>query len=194
MLKVAIVILAYLIGSIPFSYLVSRRFGDIDIRTRGSGNVGATNVLRTTGLKYALLAVAGDIAKGALAAWLGLVLGGQVLASTCGAAAVIGHSWPVYLGLRGGKGVATSAGVLLVLVPKVVLALLVIFVITVALLRLVSVGSLVAAIANPVMVAVLYDSVPLVIMALVLSAIVIWRHQSNIERLRRGSEPKLGKG
>lgn len=194
MLKVAIVILAYLIGSIPFSYLVSRRFGDIDIRTRGSGNVGATNVLRTTGLKYALLAVAGDIAKGALAAWLGLVLGGQVLASTCGAAAVIGHSWPVYLGLRGGKGVATSAGVLLVLVPKVVLALLVIFVITVALLRLVSVGSLAAAIANPVMVAVLYDSVPLVIMALVLSAIVIWRHQSNIERLRRGSEPKLGKG
>jgi len=194
LLKVAIVILAYLIGSIPFSYLVSRRFGDIDIRTRGSGNVGATNVLRTTGLKYALLAVAGDIAKGALAAWLGLVLGGQVLASTCGAAAVIGHSWPVYLGLRGGKGVATSAGVLLVLVPKVVLALLVIFVITVALLRLVSVGSLAAAIANPVMVAVLYDSVPLVIMALVLSAIVIWRHQSNIERLRRGSEPKLGKG
>lgn len=194
MLKVAIVILAYLIGSIPFSYLVSRRFGDIDIRTRGSGNVGATNVLRTTGLKYALLALAGDIAKGALAAWLGLVLGGQVLASTCGAAAVIGHSWPVYLGLRGGKGVATSAGVLLVLVPKVVLALLVIFVITVALLRLVSVGSLVAAIANPVMVAVLYGSVPLVIMALVLSAIVIWRHQSNIERLRRGSEPKLGKG
>ncbi|NLU49244.1 MAG: glycerol-3-phosphate 1-O-acyltransferase PlsY [Syntrophomonadaceae bacterium] len=194
MLKVAIVILAYLIGSIPFSYLVSRRFGDIDIRTRGSGNVGATNVLRTTGLKYALLAVAGDIAKGALAAWLGLVLGGQVLASTCGAAAVIGHSWPVYLGLRGGKGVATSAGVLLVLVPKVALALLVIFVITVALLRLVSVGSLVAAIANPVMVAVLYGSVPLVIMALVLSAIVIWRHQSNIERLRRGSEPKLGKG
>lgn len=194
MLKVAIVILAYLIGSIPFSYLVSRRFGDIDIRTRGSGNVGATNVLRTTGLKYALLALAGDIAKGALAAWLGLVLGGQVLASTCGAAAVIGHSWPVYLGLRGGKGVATSAGVLLVLVPKVALALLVIFVITVALLRLVSVGSLVAAIANPVMVAVLYGSVPLVIMALVLSAIVIWRHQSNIERLRRGSEPKLGKG
>ncbi len=185
------VILAYLLGSIPFSFVVSRWLGRVDIRFQGSGNIGATNVLRSAGLGYALLAVVGDIVKGMLAAWLGLLVGGVVLGAWCAAAAVIGHCWPVYLQFRGGKGVATSAGVLLVLTPRVFLALLVIFVATVAIFRIVSVGSLVAAIVNPVVIAVIYQSWPLIVMGAILSLIVIYRHHSNINRLRRGIEPRL---
>lgn len=192
MKSVFIVILAYLLGSIPFSFLVSRWFGKVDIRTRGSGNVGATNVLRTTGIKQALAAVALDILKGMLAVWLGMTVGGTVLAGVCGIAAVLGHCWPVFLQFRGGKGVATSAGVLLMLVPKGLLALLAIFVITVLLTRLVSVGSLAAAIANPAIVAVLYGSWPLFVTSAVLSTIVVYKHRSNITRLHQGLEPRLG--
>lgn len=192
MWSAVMVILAYLLGSIPFSFVVSRWLGRVDIRFQGSGNIGATNVLRSAGLGYALLAVVGDIVKGMLAAWLGLLVGGVVLGAWCAAAAVIGHCWPVYLQFRGGKGVATSAGVLLVLTPRVFLALLVIFVATVAIFRIVSVGSLVAAIVNPVVIAVIYQSWPLIVMGAILSLIVIYRHHSNIDRLRRGIEPRLG--
>ncbi|MGI6488626.1 MAG: glycerol-3-phosphate 1-O-acyltransferase PlsY [Syntrophomonadaceae bacterium] len=192
MWSAVMVILAYLLGSIPFSFVVSRWLGRVDIRFQGSGNIGATNVLRSAGLGYALLAVVGDIVKGMLAAWLGLLVGGVVLGAWCAAAAVIGHCWPVYLQFRGGKGVATSAGVLLVLTPRVFLALLVIFVATVAIFRIVSVGSLVAAIVNPVVIAVIYQSWPLIVMGAILSLIVIYRHHSNINRLRRGIEPRLG--
>ncbi|MCR4399862.1 MAG: glycerol-3-phosphate 1-O-acyltransferase PlsY [Syntrophomonadaceae bacterium] len=191
-MSVAVVVVAYLLGAIPFSYLVTRRWARLDIRTAGSGNVGATNVLRTTGPLPALAAALGDVGKGMLAVWLGLAAGGIPLGSACAVAAVIGHCWPVTLGFRGGKGVATSAGVLLMLMPKVFLGLLAIFVLSIALTRIVSVGSLVAAAANPLLILWLYGGGPMLAAGLALSGIVIFKHRSNLRRLRQGIEPRLG--
>jgi glycerol-3-phosphate acyltransferase PlsY len=123
-----LVIICYLVGSIPFSYIVSRRLGKVDIRKTGSGNVGATNVLRSAGLAPAILAVVGDILKGVFAAWLAAVMGGGVLLLLCPLAAVVGHCYPVYLRFRGGKGVATSTGALLFLTPYSILYLFFAFV------------------------------------------------------------------
>ncbi len=188
-----LVIGAYFLGDIPFSYLFSRLFGGGDIRKKGSGNVGATNVLRTMGIGVAMAALAGDVGKGMLAAWLGLHFGGSAVAAGCAVAAVIGHCWPAFLGFRGGKGVATSAGVLLVLTPKIVLILLACFVIIIAVSRYVSLGSVSVAAALPVLNLLFVDSLPYIIMSIVLAVLVIYRHRENISRLRNGTESKISK-
>ncbi|ADI02235.1 glycerol-3-phosphate 1-O-acyltransferase PlsY [Syntrophothermus lipocalidus] len=193
-MNVLVVLAAYLIGAIPFSYLVGKCFAEVDVRARGSGNVGATNVLRTAGVKCGLLAAALDIAKGIFPAWLGMVQGGVPLACVCGVVAVIGHCWPVFLKFKGGKGVATSGGVLIYLVPKAAVFLIILFLVTVAVSRIVSLGSLAAAVINPIMVAVIYQSWVLVLAGFVLTLIVVYKHRENIERLRRGQEPRLGRG
>ncbi|NLB19067.1 MAG: acyl-phosphate glycerol 3-phosphate acyltransferase, partial [Syntrophomonadaceae bacterium] len=115
MQEIVLVLLCFLLGSIPFSYIFSRLWGGVDIRAQGTGNVGATNVLRTLGIKVALASLTGDIFKGLVAAWLGMHFGGVSLAAACGAAAMAGHCWPVFLRFRGGKGVATGAGVVIYL-------------------------------------------------------------------------------
>ncbi len=192
-MDVLAVVVSYFIGAIPFSYLVGKFFAEVDIRAKGSRNVGATNVFRTAGLKCGLLAAALDVAKGTFAAWLGMTVGGTVLACICGAAAVVGHCWPVFLRFRGGKGVATSFGVLVYLVPKAALILVGIFVVTVILFRIVSVGSITAAAVNPIAVAVIYRSWAVVLTALVLTVVVLYKHRENIERLRQGKEPRLSR-
>jgi glycerol-3-phosphate acyltransferase PlsY len=191
MIKVLLVLLCYLIGSIPFSYIFSRVFGGIDIRAKGTGNVGATNVLRTLGIKIALLSLIGDLFKGVLAAWLGLIVGGETLGALCGSAVVIGHCWPVFLGFRGGKGVATSAGVFVVLVPPVLLMLAVVFVTLAAVTRYVSLGSICAAALLPFMLLFMHQPWSYIIMGLILTSIVIFRHRENIKRLRNGTEKKI---
>lgn len=118
MQTVLLLMVSYLAGAIPFSYIFAHWFLDIDIREEGSGNVGSTNVLRTAGKQVALASFTGDVLKGILAAWLGMHFGGELLAALCSVAAVIGHCWPVYLGFKGGKGVATSAGIVLYLFPQ----------------------------------------------------------------------------
>lgn len=191
MKEAAIIILCYLIGAIPFSYLSGLILGKVDIRSQGSGNVGATNVFRTTGIPIALLALLGDLFKGFAAAWISFSIGGLPLAAICSLAAVIGHCYPVFLSFRGGKGVATAAGVLLYLMPNIVLILAVTFVVTIAVSRYVSLGSLLAAAILPLLTIILIQPWPYILVSFLLSALVIYRHRENIQRLREGKETKI---
>jgi glycerol-3-phosphate acyltransferase PlsY len=189
--SVALIILCYLIGAIPFSYLVSQLKG-VDIRTRGSGNVGATNVLRTLGPALGAAALWGDFLKGLAAAWIGTMAGGEWLMVGCALAAVLGHCYSVFLRFRGGKGMATSAGIVLYLLPKIFLIMLVVFVGVVALLRYVSLGSITVAILFPILTLVMNEPHELLVFSVLLAALVVYRHSENIDRLRKGTESKLG--
>lgn len=191
MYSVALIILCYLIGAIPFSYLVSQLKG-VDIRMRGSGNVGATNVLRTLGPALGAAALGGDFLKGLAAAWIGTMAGGEWLMVGCALAAVLGHCYSVFLRFRGGKGMATSAGIVLYLLPKMFLIMLVVFVVVVALLRYVSLGSITVAILFPILTLVMNEPHELLVFSVLLAALVVYRHSENIDRLRKGTESKLG--
>jgi glycerol-3-phosphate acyltransferase PlsY len=185
------VAVAYLIGAIPVGFLVARAFGLGDIRGQGSGNIGATNVLRTLGRGPAILTMVGDIVKGAAAVWLGALLGGGA-AAPCAVAAVAGNCWPVFLRFRGGKGVATGFGALLALVPLAVTPAIVVWLAITASFRYVSLGSVLAALCVPLGTLLLgYPLVSAVASALV-ALIIIVRHRENIERLLSGNERRLG--
>lgn len=192
MKEIILVLLCYLIGSIPFSLLVAKLMAGVDIRAMGSGNVGATNVLRTLGPKGAILALLGDAFKGFLAVWLGMIIGGSLLAAICGLVVVIGHCFSVFLGFKGGKGVATTAGLMLYLMPKLIVVLLVTFVIIAFLSRYVSLASITVATLFPVMIILFNFPLEYIIMGILLAIIVIYRHKENIERLRQGTESKIG--
>ncbi len=190
-------VLAYLIGSVPTAYLVGRLKG-IDVRKVGSGNMGATNVYRTLGAWPAAIVLAIDAAKGVAAAllprWLGLAEP-DTWGLLTGLVAMLGHARPLFLGFTsGGKGVATAGGIFGTLVPLAAGAGVAVFLIVLAVTRYVSLGSLVAAITLAVAVAVTRGvrSVPF-LAALVVAAFVIWSHRSNIARLRRGEERRLGR-
>lgn len=186
-----LVVLCYFIGAIPFSYLVSLLKG-VDIRTRGSGNVGATNVLRALGPVAAAAALAADLLKGVAAAWIGTMAGGEWLVVGCAFAAVVGHCYPIFLRFKGGKGVATSAGIILYLMPRELLIMLVVFLVVVALLRYVSLGSITVAVLLPVLALAMKEPFELLILCLLMAALVVYRHRENIQRLSSGTEPKLG--
>ena len=200
-----IALLGYLAGSIPTSVWLSKyRFG-FDIRERGSGNAGATNAWRVLGWKAALIVVLVDIGKGfAATAFLadirlpGVDIDPVYTALAAGVAAVMGHVWTLFAGFRGGKGVATLGGMLIALYPTVIPLSLGIFVIVVVATRYVSLGSLAAAISLPVSLAVLHwgleRKVPEVLffLALAMCAFILYTHRSNIKRLLRGTENKLG--
>lgn len=188
---VALIVLCYFIGAIPFSYLVSLLKG-VDIRTRGSGNVGATNVLRALGPVAAAAALAADLLKGVAAAWIGTMAGSEWMLVGCAFAAVVGHCYSLFLRFRGGKGVATSAGVILYLLPRELLIMLVVFLVVVALLRYVSLGSITVAVLLPVLALAMKEPFELLILCLLMAALVVYRHRENIQRLRSGTEPKLG--
>jgi len=187
-------LLAYLLGAIPFGYwLVRQRMGE-DVRRYGSGATGATNVTRTAGWKLGLLTLALDVAKGyaavALAAWLS----GHDPRWMAGAAvaAIIGHSFPVFLGFRGGKSVAPGLGAFLYFTPLAVAAALGVWLVVVALWRYVALGSVLAAGAYPVVAFVLYrPTLAIQVAAVVGACIIILRHRSNLERLVKGTESKL---
>jgi acyl phosphate:glycerol-3-phosphate acyltransferase len=185
---------AYIVGAIPVGYLVARLFGVTDIRHQGSGNIGATNVLRTAGWLPGLVTLFGDIAKGWVAVALAGRIGGDLpSALAVGAvAAVIGNCWSIFLGFRGGKGVATGLGALVRLVPLPALAALPVFIIVVLTTRFVSLGSLLGAACVPFGALALGAPRPAVFGALAVAVIVIVRHHENIARLRAGTEHRLG--
>lgn len=191
MYNLALILLCYFIGAIPFSYLVPLAKG-VDIRTRGSGNVGATNVLRTLGPITAAIALAADLLKGVAAAWIGTMTGSEWMIAGCALAAVVGHCYSVFLRFRGGKGVATAAGIVTFLFPRELIILLVVFLVVVALLRYVSLGSITVAALLPILTLIMREPTPLIIMALSVASLVIYRHRENIQRLISGTEPKLG--
>ena len=188
---------AYLIGAVPIGYLVGRAFGVADIRRHGSGTIGATNVLRTVGRLPAILTLVGDIAKGYLAVVAGAALGARssgdtgVIAASA-VAAVIGNCWSVFLGFRGGKGVATGLGAFLRIVPLAVLPAALVWLLVTLSFRYVSLGSILAASCVPLGALLLGMPAPFVLAAFAVGAIIVGRHHANITRLLAGHEPKLG--
>lgn len=195
--KFLALVAAYLVGGIPFGYLIVKLRTGRDVRTMGSGNIGATNVLRTTGRAWGVLTLVLDIAKGwAACALMERVAGGSPgWVAAAGVAVVLGHAFPVYLGFHGGKAVASFVGVALHLAPWALAAVAAVFVVTVAYTRYVSLGSIVGAGLFPFAVWLLYHP-PLQVLAAIVfsSAFIIWRHRSNIERLMAGTENAISFG
>lgn len=189
---------AFLLGSLPTGYLVARSRG-VDIRQHGSGNIGATNVFRTLGKPLGISVFVIDALKGFAAVWLALYfVPGEWSGIVAAVAVIAGHNYTPWLGFKGGKGIATSAGVLLALMPLAVLAIAIVWFAVFFASRYVSLASICASAALPLAVAALWwtgrgGSAPLLVFALVISALAIWRHRSNIQRLRDGTESRFAR-
>ncbi len=182
----------YLVGSIPFGYLIGRSRG-IDIRKIGSGNIGATNVLRTLGPRYAGIVFALDVLKGAVPVIAVTLLDAGLWAQIATAiGALAGHTWPWLLGFRGGRAVATSLGVFLVLYPPAALGALVVFVGVVAVTRYVSLGSIAGSLSAVILLPALRAPLPVSIFGAVVALLIVYRHIPNIRRLLAGTESRLG--
>jgi acyl phosphate:glycerol-3-phosphate acyltransferase len=185
---------AYLLGSVPFAVLSSRLFGLADPRTYGSGNPGATNVLRTGHKAAAAVTLIGDAGKGALAVFLASLLpqASPTLLAVAGLLAFIGHLFPVFLRFRGGKGVATALGVILAFAPWLGLAVAGVWASVALITRYSSLAALTAAAAAPLLALWLAPSMPMVAALSGMSALLFWRHAPNIQRLLAGTEGRIG--
>ncbi|SFL98199.1 glycerol-3-phosphate 1-O-acyltransferase PlsY [Salibacterium qingdaonense] len=204
------IVIAYLLGSISFSYVIAWNIKKIDIRQHGSGNAGATNILRVLGKGSAITVLSLDVLKGVAAVWIARLLEitdilpvwtafGQVegvASALAGAAAIAGHNWPVYYGFKGGKGVATTIGVVasLVFFPAVYVGIAAIL--SIVMTRYVSLGSLIFAVVTPVVIILTnfhYDHPPSYFyLTAVIGVLAVWKHRSNIQRLIKGNEHKIG--
>ena len=188
-----VLIVVYLVAAIPTGIVLSRLMGSEDIREKGSGNIGATNVYRVAGKLAGVLTLLGDTLKGflpllAIKTWLNPTPEQLGIAS---AVAILGHCYPVYLKFKGGKGVATALGIFLILSPKAVIGALIIFIIAVALTRFISLGSVLAAMSAPLLILMLDLPQPIFLATLFIASLVIWRHRSNIKRLMDGTENRF---
>ena len=188
-----VLIVIYLIAAIPTGVVLTRLMGNEDVRQKGSGNIGATNVYRVAGKLAGILTLVGDTLKGflpllAYQAWLSPTPAQLGMAS---AVAIIGHCYPVYLKFKGGKGVATALGIFLVLSPKAVLGALIVFVLAVGITRFISLGSILAALSAPVLILMLNLPQPLFLSTLFIASLVIWRHRTKISRLLEGTESRF---
>lgn len=184
--------IGYLVGSIPFAFLLARRRG-IDLRCVGSGNIGASNVLRSSGVPDAALAVSLDAGKGVLAVLLAQRLAlGSTEQVAAGLASIVGHLYPVWLGFRGGKGVATAAGVFALLAPVALAVAGGVFLAAVWMTRYISVGSIAGAVTLPFAAAITSDTLPVVLAASLTAAAVVHRHRPNLARLLAGTERRVG--
>jgi glycerol-3-phosphate acyltransferase PlsY len=191
LMEIMLVIAAYLLGSVPTGLLLGKAFG-VDIRSTGSGNIGATNVYRTLGRKVGVMTLAGDCLKGLIpvlaARWFGLP---DIWVAAAGFAAFFGHVYNIFLGFKGGKGVATALGVFLGTSPLAVLVAVGVFAIVIGKWRYVSLASISAAAAMPLIV-VCIDRRPLIIiMTLLIAGLVIWKHRENMGRLKAGTESRF---
>lgn len=190
-----VVATAYLLGSVPFALILARRWGAADLRRLGSGNPGASNVMRTSGVRAGLTVLILDVAKGAGSVVLAQKLnGGPVLPAAAGLAAIVGHVFPVWARFRGGKGVATACGVFSVLTPLAVGPALAIFVASVWITKYISVGSVLASLALPPIAYATGSSPPVLMAAIAAAALIVVRHRTNLARLRAGTERRLGVG
>ena len=187
------IVAAYLIGSIPFALLLTRRGGAIDLRRLGSGNLGAANVLRASGVRAGVIVAVLDVAKGAASVALATrIAGGPLTPALAGFAAIVGHIYPVWLKFKGGKGVATACGVFSILTPLAVPPALVVFLVTVWLTKYISLGSILATIALPSIAHATGAPAATLIVAWSVAALIIFRHRSNVMRLIGGKERRLG--
>ncbi len=192
-------IACYLLGSVPSGYLIGKAFKGIDVRDFGSGNIGFTNVLRVVGTPPALIVLMIDIAKGLISIYLAFLVAPfigidyQLTAGIAGLASIAGHNWPVFLGFKGGKGVAVTAGVFLALTPIPFLLSLLVMVGVIASTRYVSLGSIVAAASLPFFVFWLGNNARLYLFLSIIAALLIlFKHRNNIQRLLRTKESKIG--
>ena len=201
---IIVAIVAYLLGSISFSVIISKKMAGFDVREKGSGNAGATNMLRSVGKKAAILTLLGDALKGVVAVLFAILVGAiaknsdkSLLVQIAGILVVVGHTFPIFFGFKGGKGVATSLGVVLTTNWKIGLICLVFALILMALTRIVSMGSVGAAILFPVLVLfmptnfTISDGSSYLIYSIILAVIVVFNHRSNIKRILSGTENKL---
>lgn len=186
-------VLSYLIGSLPSAFLLAKFTKQIDIQTVGSGNSGATNALRTLGVRIGVLTLVLDLLKGVVACLIGSLIAGRDGLLIAGLFAVLGHVFSLYLKFQGGKGVATSAGVLLVYDWRILVVLLIVFVAVVAISKYVSLGSVIAAVSAPIGAAFFHGNQPMTFCILGLAVLVIYKHSANIKRLLDGNERKLGR-
>lgn len=186
---------SYLIGSIPNGFIVGKFFG-IDIRNFGSKNIGATNVYRVLGPKPAFIVFLCDAAKGLAGVYLGQLLfpGNPVAAILGGIGAIAGHNWSVFLGFKGGRGVATAVGVIALLIPKVTAVVFLVWLVIVLATRYVSLGSVIAAFIAPILIWAFGEQTEFLYFGVVAAAFVIVRHKANIERLLKGQELKIKAG
>jgi acyl phosphate:glycerol-3-phosphate acyltransferase len=185
------IIAAYLLGSIPVGVVLSKLKGQ-DPRKAGSGNIGATNVMRTVGKGLGILTLAGDILKGLLPTWLAIACGQTaVIVAACGLAAFAGHLWPIYLRFKGGKGVATVVGLLLALKPAAVPILFAVFIAVLLKWRYVSLGSLVGTALMPLLLLLFGSPVEYIIVSLIVGLLIYYKHRDNIKRLLSGTEHKF---
>ncbi|MTH51858.1 glycerol-3-phosphate 1-O-acyltransferase PlsY [Bacillus mangrovi] len=190
MIIVLIVIIAYLLGSIPSGLIVGKAGYGIDIREHGSGNLGGTNTFRTLGVKAGLIVTISDILKGTAAASVPLWFGSSFHPLLAGIVAVIGHMYPVFARFKGGKAVATSGGVLLFYAPVLFITMLAFFFVLLLATRYVSLSSMMSGL-YAVVFSIFLGNMWLIIMTSVMTAFVIYRHRANISRIRNGTEPKV---
>ena len=185
------VVIAYLLGGVPFGYLFVRFALNKDIRTMGSGNIGATNVHRTAGGKAGVIVLLLDIFKGFFAVWIASVLtnGNPVGLGMAAVAVMIGHSFPVFLGFRGGKAVACFIGAFLFIAPLALLAVTVLFILTVAISKYISLGSILGALVFPLFVwFIMHPPAPILASAIFAGLLIVFRHKANIQRIVAGNE------
>jgi acyl phosphate:glycerol-3-phosphate acyltransferase len=189
-----VVAVSYAIGSVPFALLLARRFGSADLRHVGSGNLGAANVVRASGVVAGVLVALLDASKGALSVALAPALSHAPGApAVAGLAAIVGHVYPVWLKFRGGKGVATACGVFAVLAPVAVVPALTIFAITVSLTKYISLGSVLASLALPPLAFAAGSSMPVLLVAVAAAGLIVFRHRSNLRRLKTGNETRFSR-
>lgn len=204
---IIVAIISYLIGSIMFSVIFTKKIAGFDVRTRGSGNAGSTNVLRTAGKKVAIITLICDILKGVIAVLIGYIVGkltkasvetSQMLILTAGVMVVLGHTFPIFFKFKGGKGVATSLGVLLMINWKIGLICLVFALLIMAVSRMVSLGSISAAILFPVLCIFINENYLIksnhfgyILFGIILCLLVVFNHRSNLKRIINGKENKL---
>lgn len=190
--NILLVVFAYLLGSIPTGLLLSRALAGQDPRQQGSRNIGATNVMRTVGKALGLITLLGDVLKGlipvVIVQWL---VQDQTWVAGTGLAAFLGHCFPVYLRFKGGKGVATALGIFLPIAPLAVLCDIVVFAAGVGISRMVSVGSIVATAAIPILIWLMGYPLPYIVLGICVAVLIIYRHQENIKRLLGGRENRL---
>lgn len=191
-------LVSYLIGSISFAIIFSKKIAGFDVREKGSNNAGATNVLRTVGKKAAILTLICDVLKGVVAVLLAIIAGKiwkevntEALKYMAGLFAIIGHTIPVYYGFKGGKGVATALGVLLMVNPQIGGICLVFALIIMIATRWVSLGSILAAILFPILTVFMVDDIWVKVISILIGALVVFNHRTNIKRLKEGTENKL---
>jgi glycerol-3-phosphate acyltransferase PlsY len=187
-----LIVIAYLIGSVPFALILARRLGTADLRRIGSGNLGAANVLRTSGVRAGITVMLLDVAKGAGSVMLAQRFDAGAVTAAAGLAAIVGHVFPIWLRFRGGKGVATACGVFSVLTPLAIGPTLAVFLGAVWISRYVSVGSILASVALPPIAYATGSPAPVLGAAVAASTLILIRHRTNLARVLAGTEQRIG--